>query len=330
MKSLQRNTLSLFEVIVPKWLPYWLYWPFLALLFFIGSEIVIRYFAEKYLLITRLIFAACISFFPMMVIILSHTFRSTMKGLSNLVWNDDTDFDSWCSENEWRIFSLKTKRTKLINTTVIIVGVATILAVGLPFQNMIANLMGLVGFVEVLAICGCGGSVLIELLLTLVDLTQKDVHVPFFLLPHPAFMRLQNYYSLLAIFVTSSYILLVVAVWQGPYGLTFGMLVWLAILSFYPLSTFIWSTFQIHKLMQKAKQDHIEIANSRVLDTLQKIIERDENKDYERLEKAMSIQSQVQKLSEWPIAVSGTITFLVTITTATVQTIVAIVNALKP
>ncbi|HNN14800.1 MAG TPA: hypothetical protein PKL78_14660 [Anaerolineales bacterium] len=327
MKAVKK--ISLFERITPNWLSYWLFWPIVGLLSFIGSEIVIRFYAEKYLLITRMIFAACIAIFPLIVIILSRQFRPTMKSLSDLAWDNAAEFEDWCTEKEWRIFSSATQPAKVVVTVVVFAGVVTILIIGLPLRDLTASLLGLGGFVIVMSICGMGGFVLIELLITLVDLVRRDMHVPFFLLPHPAFTRLQNYYSLSAVFVTGSYVLLVVAVWQGPYGLTLGMLVWLAILSFYPFSMFIWSTFQIHTLMQKAKQVHIETANSRVQAALKRTMERNDTKDYEQLEKAMNIQIQVQKISEWPIAVSGTVTFLVTIVPAIVQTIIAIINAIK-
>lgn len=330
MKTNQKQVLSYFEQAVHQRLPYWLFWPAQGLFFFVCSEIIIRYFAEQYMLITRLIFAACVGIFPIIIIVLSHTFRPTMVGLSSVVWNNSSEFDIWCSKKEAVIFSVKTKRSKLINAIFVIGGIATIMVLGWPLKNPVANLLGLLGFIYILRICSLGGVALTELILTLYEIRKMDVHVPFFRLPHPAFIQMQNYYSSTALFITGSYVLLVLAIWQSPYGLTTIMLVWLAILSFYPFGLFAWSTFQIHQLIQKVKQEHLDLANGRVQSALKKAVEKDDSKAYEQLEKAMGLQAQVQKLPEWIIEPSGMITFLVTITTAIGQTVLAVITAINP
>ncbi len=124
--------------------------------------------------------------------------------------------------------------------------------------------------------------------------------------------------------------LLVIAVWQGPYGLSAIMLIWLTILSIYPLSTFIWSTIQVHRLAQKAKQAHLDVVNGLVQANLREISEHNTIDAYQKLEKAMGIQVQVQKTQEWPLNIPDTITFLITVMTAVVQTTISLTTAFKP
>lgn len=62
-------------------------------------------------------------------------------------------------------------------------------------------------------------------------------------------------------------------------------------------------------------------------DILDRAIKNKSPVDHETLKQAMEVQEKVQNIREWPIEFSGTLTFIITLTTAITQLIVTIINS---
>jgi hypothetical protein len=131
--------------------------------------------------------------------------------------------------------------------------------------------------------------------------------------------------------MTIAYSTLAFGAWSSPYQLHPSLLLWLAILGLWPLATFSLSTFQVHILIQKVKQSHLDTINAQIQIMIENIETNKNTEDsYEKLDKAMGVQTKVQNISEWPFAFSSIITFIISTANAIIQLTFAIVNILNP
>jgi hypothetical protein len=240
------------------------------------------------------------------------------------------EFESWCASTHRRVFSLATRRTKILVGITAVAGVATALFYGLPFQNAFVNIGSVTLFVLLLALSGHAASVIIGLV-TLTELAQRPVRAPFFRFPHPAFTALLHYYSTVAVLVSGAYVLLAFGISVGPYGFTPPMLAWLTVLALFPLVTSTWSVIQVHELLQRAKQLDLAQANSVVAKALAEAQMGDGASPVEVLSQAMVVQSMVQSLRDWPVPLSAILTFAAALSTTAIQAgVVALASSAKP
>jgi hypothetical protein len=322
---------STYEKIIPfKKIPYWLMYLLLGGLFFVFSGLALTHYGENLFLAIRVFITFAIGVIPSLLIQFSKVFITRMKELSALLWTDKSEFETWLERKNAQIFTLKTKQSKITSYGILIAVILTILFLGLPLKNQTLGIIALIGFTPTVFILGQSAYVCAELFFTLAELAKRPVQVPFFKLPHPTINGLYSDYSLLAILLTVGYALLFWAAWDSPYGLSVAILVWLIILAIYPVAMFFWSIVQVHILMQRIKQSHLEIINQQIQYELQKITDSQEASAYDQLTKAIDIQNKVQNLPEWPISLSGTITFFITTATAVIQITLSVLQVFNP
>jgi len=324
-----------YERIIPfKSIPYWVFWIGIGILAFSSSEIIVRAYNEKGFLpflALRCIMSIVWAGFPITLTWLSHGFFDTMRFASDIFWSDAAEFEDWLERRQKRIFTFQSGFSKLIALIVGISVTATYSLGGLPLHNTLPIIYFVITGTLLSIMGGQTVYIIFDLLATLAELTRKDAHIPFFRIPHPAITRLQNYYAVAALIMTAGYISLIVAGWQSPYGLfNPGVITWLSILAFFPLALFILSSYQIHLLMSKIKQSQLEMVNKQIQSLFQKNARKSGTKTYDQLEKAMTIQTKIQSLPEWPLSFASIFSFLITAATAIIQIIIPLVNALRP
>ncbi len=148
--------------------------------------------------------------------------------------------------------------------------------------------------------------------------------LPFFMLPHTSILRLQSLFSSAALMVSAFYAALVIAEWQGPYGLVPLTLIWLVGLAFYPVTLFLWSFFELHYLLREIKLRQIKAINAEVVAALNKVLREHKNEDADYLDKAMGIQGRIRDMHEWPIEGEVIAAFLLTLVPAVTQIIISV------
>jgi len=317
-------------------LPYWILLPALGLGVFIFGEAALTALDDRDFRTTQAIFAIGIGVGPALLIFLSHWFDSTLRGdgtdsLASVLWHPcdghaqthKEAFENWLSRWQRHTFGLKTRRARLIVCCVEAAGIATLAWSGLPFQSPIANAGCVVQYALLLWFSGQAAFTMVQLLRLLTALGSRQVHVPFSRLPHPAFSALSRYYSWLALLNVLGYGALAVALWQGPYGLSVPMLVWLTVLAVLPVTMTTWSFVQIHTLLRRAKQHHLDEANALVV-TAMNTAGTGRAADLEAVQNALAIQTHVQGLSEWPFGLSSTVAFAASLVPAVTQIAVAL------
>ncbi len=318
------------RIILIKKIKYWLYWPLFGFFTFLLGELSITLTKDQHYWAIQVLFALGVGFLPVAYILFSHQFQKVMKAISRTFWDDNDVFNAWLKKRCNRIFTLSTWQSIVFTFMIVILGIITVLFLGLPFSSSVLKALSLIGFSWVLFICGHGAYICVDLLFTLYEVAHKKPSIPFFRMEHPAIAKLQNLYYFVALTITLGYISLTITIWQSPYGLVFLLQIWLTILSLYPLSIFFWTFFQTHHLLKNIKLSHLEIINDEVIKALSQVQKKKGLQDAEYLEKMMSIQGKVQSTKEWPLAGQDTITFLITFITVIVQLTVSILSFLKP
>ena len=212
------------------------------------------------------------------------------------------------SQNElaaWRrhAFYVKTGRAWAFALFVAALGMLSYLWLGPPYRTPFLDALSVAGMTVLLLVWGRGGFTLWQLLRFLREVEKCEFNPPFFRIPHPATDALLRYYSALALGVDTGYGLLAVALVCGPYPLRWPTIIILSILAAYPIVVTIWSVLQIHGLIRRAKQHHLDEANGLVKSafdaarrppiTVPKL---------KALQRAMATQEVIQAVPDWPFS----------------------------
>jgi hypothetical protein len=318
---------STYERLTLKKLNYWLFWPLLGVIGFLLGELLINIFADRHFLITQLLFGLGVGILPLSFIGFSHSLQKVILQISRFFWDDEDEFLDWLENRIQRCFTLRFWPSRLVTGSVIVLGSGTVLFLGLPFKTTLLNILAYIGFSFVLIICGQIMYMISDSLIILRELINRPIKIPFYFLPHPAINELQNHYMMLSFFTIVTYIILVISIWQGPYGINIEMQVWLTVLAIYPISILFWVFSSVHKLMKRIKFANIEIINAKIQIALHTISEK---KEIEVLDSLMDVQRKVQSLPEWTINISGGVTFIISVLTLIAQIMITVQEFISP
>jgi len=317
---MKKSKCCIYERLIPfKNIHYWIFWPILSICLLVIGSVNLYIMGEKQYPWAQLIFASYFGGIPTLFIWFYYSFQKRMINLSPILWKSNEEFDEWLKENLNRIFSINSFPAYFFTFLVVIMGHTTIYLLGYPFENNINNIFAAIVFSFVLFVCGHGGYTLIALMVALHYVVKRSPRLPFFQFSHPAISDLQSIYSFMAMAIFYGYSSLVIALRNGPYGLTIILQIWVTILAFFPLFIFIFSFLQIHKLISNIKYKSVKEINNRLQFMLKKINGDNSLRDLKKLETLMKIQTKVQSISEWPLDLQGLATFIIVLTTALVQ-----------
>ena len=307
-----------------------LFWPSLSLIVFFVGDFLIYQSGENRYLGTQTLFAITVTAIPLSFIWLSNNYQTNLNSLSGYFWDTKDEFEEWLDVRVKRIFALRSRKARFFILATTILAVITVFFLGLPFKSTWLNILGLMGFVFIAGLNGHAAYGFLDMMYTLKEIASRPVKSPFYFPAELAVSKLQSYYSTTTLLVTSGYILLAASVWEGPYGITPQMQIWLIISAFYPLAMFFWSFFQIHIIMQHIKHANIQVVNHEIQKLLPRALEEKKDGSMKQLTSLIELQDKMASMKEWPIEIQATITFTVTLVTAIIQIVIAIVNTLKP
>lgn len=310
-------------ILVPR-IPYWLCWLLVGSVGFVVGELFIRTYEEPSYLWSRILFSLAFALIPIFNVRLAHLFGPTLRSLALLIWKDRTQAEHWIAQRQRRIFTLESWQAKVVSAAITGAGLTTVITMGLPFGSNVVDTLFLITFLILLWFCGQTLYISLDLLVTLTYLVTQPVRTPFFLRQHPAIADLQRFYSIEALGITCFYVGLVIAIWQGPYGLHPLMLLWLTLLALYPASLLCWSFLQIHQLLRSIKRSHFQVINAEVQLNQMQAMRTHHLEDLERLEKSLTIQNMIESMREWPVNLSAVATFVITLAAAIAQIVLAV------
>ncbi len=321
---LDLTTRCTFENVIPfKRIPYWLYWLGLSFGLVVANELLAWFLGDVHYTLSVVFFALTMCYATIVLTWLSHGFGRMMEYLSTLLWTDKREYEDWVTSRHAQIFTLRSLNARLITGLIVLTGMTILVSLFVyfkwPFNSLVLNLLTIPVFVLLLTIYGQGAYIFFSLLATLAEIVRRPARLPFFMLPHLGIARLQGYYSVTSILAMVGDLLLVLAVWQGPYRGYPEFFMWLSLLAIYPVLVLVWSIFQVHYLMQNVKQNQLEMISREADQTLQKVLAAPDAESFTRLEKIMELQKRLQTLPEWPLAVGSGLALLLTSLAAIVQ-----------
>jgi len=317
---MKKNNRCIYErLIFFKNVPYWIFWPVLSICLSVIGSVILFITGETQYPWAQLIFASYFGGIPTLFIWFYYSFQRRMRNLSSILWESNEKFDEWLKEKLKEIFTLSSFPALFFTFLVVSMGHVTIYLLGYPFENNINNIFAAIVFSFVLFVCGHGGYTVIAVMVALHNVVKRNPRLAFFQFSHPAILDLQSIYSFLAMAIFYGYSSLVIALRNGPYGLSLILQIWVTILAFFPLFIFLFSFLQIHKLIANIKYKSVKEINTRVQFILDRLDENSRMIDLEKLEKLMNIQIKVQSISDWPLDLQGLGTFIIALTTALFQ-----------
>jgi hypothetical protein len=316
-------------------LPYWVWLTAYGVVVFILGHIAARAVGENEYLASQAAFTVGASLITVALVLFSHAFDGWLDGPAAQYIPILLDSRSNTHEgagrrpelfhrrfNGWRfrIFGIGDKNALiLVVGLVVVAGLTTVVLSGLPFRALWLNAVALLLFAGVLAIGGHAAFVVIQLLRMLTELGSVSISVPFGRIPHPTLDALLRYVAWAAVCTLVGYGVLLAAVVGGPYGLSVPMASWLTALLLFPLAMVGWSALQVHRLLRRLKDLHLDTANGLVQRALTGARSRPGATELEAVERALALQKSVQHVPTWPFVPSAAVAAIAVLTSAVAQ-----------
>ncbi|MBN8657756.1 MAG: hypothetical protein J0M11_18640 [Anaerolineae bacterium] len=314
-------------VFLPK-IPHWLFSVLLSAISFYLSQILVTIDGQNSdnLLIPRILISAYACVVPVVLTWGFYNFqKSAIKFIDFLPEKDHLEFRQWISTRAQRIFSFQSWLVRLVVFAGMVGALFTVFYNGFIFSTTTLNLIAVAGTIVTSFLACHAAYILIDLMVTAYDLTNWHFKMPFYHSSQPTISELYNYFMIIVFWTIVGYILLVGSMWLIP-SLQTRFIGWITIATFYPLALFIWTLLQFHAILVNTKRQNMEIIGKEIEIALSELQTSKKKESIERLEKLMSVQENLRKMSEWSFSVQGFFTFLLSSGLAIVQTVISILR----
>ncbi len=307
-----------------KSIPYWTFWMGVSVLSYLLSELAVLLFEETYYGITRITLSVLLGGLPILYIYLFDELSRTLEKYKTILVDKD-EIEEKFEEIKNNIFQFTPISISIILVGAILV-LITIINLGMPLENIWANVIILFEVMLLIIPAFHGFSIFIKLIPFFGNIQKLNIEIPFFHLPNKYINRIENYWWLMTFLITAFYFIFALFVTNSPYWFRIELFLWLSLIGIIPLSLFIWSLFQIHLIIKEVKYNHLGIINSLIQDSL-KCAQKDQNKDnIEKLDKLIEVQKKVSDIREWNLSIESFLTFSVALLTLISQVILLLNN----
>ena len=296
---------TIYETIAPANLPMWMFWGGVAAgltgSFIVGTALA----GETEYTIAVVLLGALSASVSISVGLSRRRYTVVAEGLQPILWSSREEWETWFSSTSKRIFTFASWGSRALPLSIFFGGMTTVAIHQDPFDAAWLNLWAYAALGLLLLQCGHAGFVVYSVNRALVEAVGRKPTFPFFRIVHPAVTALERFWFSGSSAVAGGYLLLVLAIWLGPYGFTADMLWWMTALSLYPTGSFLFAATQTNGLLRTAKEDHVSLINK----PLQAFRGSDGNlakqkpEDLERLKSLMEIQNLIEETREWPVGV---------------------------
>jgi hypothetical protein len=295
-------------------LHYSIFWILVGVAFFVIQHLLAQFSGDPRYLLVRLLIAGTTPLITITGSIVGSAFYKALISAKSIIDMPTESYQSWAKDRFDELFNFKGNKVKLAILLVFIIGEFVIVYVGLPYDSTISNIAYLIS-VQVMIFVGSHALyALLGMLYTLYEITDFPLKVPFYANRHRSILCLSNAYNIGAFLTLVDYIWLLTMVYLAPWlRLDYVPLVALSIVGFYPLAMFLVSFFQIHAILKKIKQNHIDMINQQIEVCYRKLESRPSKDRLEELQKLMDIQEKVEKRPDWPFDIGNISTFIVSL-----------------
>lgn len=306
--------------------PYWIGYPLIGIIAALLGELLVTILHENDYPICQAILALSLGLVPGFLVFLRRRYDRWLVGSNGMALDPIQPPDGFKSRKKWlamwrrHIFHMETRTAWGFAILVAALGMASYVWLRPQYRSPLFDALTVAGMTVLLLIWGKGGFTLWQLLRFLREVEKCDFEPPFFRIPHPATDALLRYYAALALGVDTGYGLLAVALICGPDPLHPAAIFWLSILASYPIVVTIWSILQIHALLRRAKQQHLEAANALVKGALKATGRTPLTMTkLEAVSKAMKTQATIQAVSDWPFSARTALSLTVAVISVLTQ-----------
>jgi hypothetical protein len=307
---IKKKIKSIYSKFIPFNLHPLLFWSAIGLIGFLVGEFVIQYYGEEQIFWTRVCFTINFTFLPPLFIIFTNHIPKAIAPLSNILWKSQSEADNWVISQQTNLLKYKSNYFRLIIIIAFVCAILTLINIGLPFNNIIVNILSL-SFLFVFIIFNAHAAYFaIKGILISIELAEKRVKPSFYIDTKYPVVKLQNFYSFSTLALTLGYIMFTLGVVNSPYGITNELQTWLAGGAFFPPLFLFISFFQIHRIMQKIKYANLRKVNNELQRLYKKAI-RWPMFNLNELLKFMEIQDKITSMKEWPFELQGMISLII-------------------
>ena len=301
------------RLIYYKRIHYLFYWLIFGAIYFLIWEAITRVLGENgYTLFRVTIAFGGISGLIIFTTAMRNAFQSLLDKLENVI-APAKDYEKWSTQTVSDIFSFKLPSAKLFPLIFAIGVTSTVLIAFPPYHSNWANIIWIIALQPFFIVGGFGAHGILHLLYFLTRLSAYPIKVPLFRQNHPGVVALSLFYSYLTLVVVICYVWLITATWQSPYSRLTQSNIWLIIIGFFPLATFIWSYFRILAFARNILQTHLDIINDQVQSALKQVKKKPSKENAEALMKIMEVQIYLEKHNQLPIKIEQVLTLSTTL-----------------
>lgn len=253
---------------------------------------------------------------PLVILQLADMLEEVGRAFAPVIGTSDAEARAWLRERSERVFDVRRRSNLAIMATFLVGANAWYLAMGPPFQTMLANAFSFAIAQAVFLSAGHGTHVMFRSLGLAYALVRQAIRFPELDFGYRPVSDFSRYSYLLAVVTLTGYAWLAASIgmdaWPGSPFLTAA----LATFALYPLSSFGWSVLQIHHLQRRIKLVHLETVTREVSAAFAAFRNKEDDTAPDRVVRLLEVRAEIHRASEWPASFQTLATFALTGATA--------------
>jgi hypothetical protein len=318
--------MNIYERLVPRRMNYILFWFLVSMAIWGMYELVMFLLKENEYPLMR--FMVCfLGFFilPTVIIFMRRSFQTVTQNLDQIIEFPSDDYHTWLKFETKRIFNLSTPSVWFrVGLTILVILIFSLFTKKFFYDSLLAVVLtysiGILTFV-----IGIQAQHIIEKLLGFLTRTETyPIHLQLSQIDHPFLLKLFRFYSQLAVLILFTIFLMAVLFWGTPFKFSPETLVAISLVTFYPTALLVWSAYKIHRMMERAKGEHLEMILARIQASLKRIEADSLKEDIESLQILLDVKKNIKNELDWPINPESVTTLLFTILIPTVNFILTV------
>lgn len=293
------DVVTLYERMVPlKCIPYPITWIVIGAAIFGLGIAYQRYFGEVNYLWTQITLIVVFSGMPIGTIHASHLMEDLVVPLRAFVEMEQNEIDDWYLQNLQFMFFSKTMWAVAISVNIL--GSLTILWLGIPLKTAGGKILAFIFIQFLFFFCGLSLHLFVSMLIFIHRLSKLPIRIPLYQHPLTSIAALGPLYFKGSVAVLFFYLLILLAIWFGPYGLPPLMLVWVAVLGVTPILLFLYSQIGIHNIMVKSKHDRLRGFSPKLEKAFETAMSNPTPDNINYLKEMLDLQERLEKMKGWP------------------------------
>lgn len=307
-------------------LPYWINWILIGAIYHLIVTVVFILIGSNVLPNARgILTIVVVSGLPIAITKFRNYFPQAFENLKNVI-DTQEDYSVWIERSTGLIFSLRNRSIILTFLITDIVIIAVVLLLNTPFSQ-VEIIWGILYLQPLVVIGGHAVHIVIRLVMFLYSVSHADLRVPFNMPSNLSIQSAYRYYSQLSIVAFLLYGFHYLSFIFTSYAITVPIMIWMTFIGFFPFVLFVYSTIQIHVLMNRIKNFHILQVNNEIQKVFESLKKEISQNDAETLEVLMKIQKNLESSRVWPINIDSFIMLIITLSAPLVQLTVTIFSS---